>query len=267
MRVRGRAASRLAMAGLMSAVLALAGLAVAGCSGGGGSASASSSVSSSRTNGDTASVVIPKMLAATKAATSVHVAGWTGSGAKHFTINANVFRSGDAAGSIAENGATVSIILLDGTVYAKVTSQSLQIEGLPAAECAVMCGKYLRLLPSDGTNLASDLSMSGLLDTAGMSGLFRGDSAGLFLPGTYHSLKVLTFNDGVRACARRACLGVAVSRAFLLPGTLFAAVLEVELGSGSGSATSRGRRQPEPALTIRRASRRPPASDRALTYL
>jgi hypothetical protein len=131
-----------------SAAIALT--ACSGASSGGGAAHRS------------AATLISQMKAAVNGATSMHLAGQLPNGGRPVALDLGVHRTGGLAGTITENGVPLRLIGALGIVYVQATPAFLRELKAPTTVCAVMCGKYVQLSGSQGTELAAGLSMVSL---------------------------------------------------------------------------------------------------------
>lgn len=161
------------------AAAACAAIVIAGCGGSGsptGSASSSASgAASSPASGaasspaasggatePTAAALITAMQASVRQASSVHVAGHLASNGLPISVDLDMHRNGDISGSESVNGAPFQVTGVNGTIYIKATRSFLQQVKAPTSACAVLCGKWLQLTPSQAKQLTGDLSMSSL---------------------------------------------------------------------------------------------------------
>jgi hypothetical protein len=135
-----------------------AAIVIAGC---GGSGSTSSSVSPATTE-PTSTALVTSMQASVRAASSVHVAGHLTNSGAPISVNLDMHRNGDVAGTVSQNGAPFQVIAVSGRIYIKATRAFLQEVKAPANACAVVCGKWLQLTPAEAKQLTGDLSMSSL---------------------------------------------------------------------------------------------------------
>jgi hypothetical protein len=106
--------------------------------------------------------VLSEAMAAFKAAKSVHVIGTIGEQGKHYTLNLSMTRAGGLSGQMAQAGAGFALLSTHGSTYIKMSHAFLQYLKLPAAACALMCGKYFKLTPAQASQLTGDISMSSL---------------------------------------------------------------------------------------------------------
>jgi hypothetical protein len=100
------------------------------------------------------------MQASVRQANSVHVAGHLANNGAPISVNLNMHRNGDVAGTESLNGAPFQVIGLRGTVYVKATRLFLQEVKAPPSACAVACGKWLLVTPAQASQLTGDFSMS-----------------------------------------------------------------------------------------------------------
>jgi hypothetical protein len=106
--------------------------------------------------------VISQMKAAINGATSMHLAGQLPNGGRPVALDLGVQRDGGVAGTITQNGVPLQLIGAQGSFYVKATPAFLRELRAPATVCAVMCGKYVQLSGSQGSQLAAGLSMASL---------------------------------------------------------------------------------------------------------
>jgi hypothetical protein len=102
------------------------------------------------------------MQASVRQANSVHISGRLTNGAIPISVNLDMHRNGDVSGSVSQNGAPFQVIGLHNAIYIKATRSFLQQVKAPTSACAVVCGKWLQLTPSQASQLTGDLSMSSL---------------------------------------------------------------------------------------------------------
>jgi hypothetical protein len=151
---------------MTAAAMAVATVAVAALTACSGSAAPSRSGSSQSAAARPVAATIAEMRTAMRAATSVHLTGsLSGTGGKTVGLNVGLTRSGRFSGTVAENGATLTIINAGGKVYIKATRAFLAQLNAPAAVCSLMCGKYVAMSPAQGDELAGQLSMVPLLQS------------------------------------------------------------------------------------------------------
>jgi hypothetical protein len=100
------------------------------------------------------------MQASVRQANSVHVTGHLTSNGVPITVNLDMHRNGDVAGTESLNGAPFQVIGVHSTVYVKATPSFLHQVKAPPSACAIACGKWLQLTPALASQLASDFSMS-----------------------------------------------------------------------------------------------------------
>jgi len=147
------------------AAAASAAIVIAGCGGGSPTGSPSPPATSSGGGGNaepSATALVTSMQSSVRQAKSVHVSGHLTNNGIPISVNLDMHRNGDVSGTVSENGAPFQVIGLNGTIYIKATRLFLQQVKAPTSACAVVCGKWLQLTPSQATQLTGDLSMSSL---------------------------------------------------------------------------------------------------------
>ena len=87
--------------------------------------------------------MLAAMSAAMRGASSVHISGTVRQGTHIEGLDLAVTRSGGIAGQISQAGKQITMLVTRGHTYVKVTPAFLQLAGLPASDCARLCGKYL----------------------------------------------------------------------------------------------------------------------------
>jgi hypothetical protein len=93
-------------------------------------------------------------------ASSVHLSAHVLQGNTLAGLNMSLTRSGEISGQISVNKAPVTILATQGQTYIKLTAAALKAEGLPAAACSLMCGKYLKLPANQAKSMLSGISWS-----------------------------------------------------------------------------------------------------------
>jgi hypothetical protein len=126
------------------------------------------------------------MQAAVRNAQSVHVDGNVFEHGRPVDLNLGVTRQGKFAGSVTEDGVPLRVIGIGDRFYFKATARVLHLIGVPAAACAVVCGKYLETTGAQtrreigGVNMAtltSDLTSSLPRMTEDGTAMVRGQRA------------------------------------------------------------------------------------------
>lgn len=102
------------------------------------------------------------MQQAVREAKSVHFDGQESDHGLPVGVNTGISRSGDISGSIAENGAKLHVLSVDGQVYVKATPEFLKQFKAPASSCAAICGRWLALPKQETSPLTSQLTMDNL---------------------------------------------------------------------------------------------------------
>src|SRR5258708_20628890 len=147
---------RLLAATLVSVIL----LSVVACGGSGSSAGASRSATPS------AKTLASDAINALRSARSVRFDGTVTVSGQTVSLHMGFFRSGDVSGTVTARlvaGAPISVtvVSLGRTSYIMISKQYfsrvLQAAGLPAADCAKLCGKYLKVPTTRFGNLTKIL--------------------------------------------------------------------------------------------------------------
>jgi hypothetical protein len=151
-----------------SAAVVAAVLLVAGCSGGGsgtattGGSSPASAPASAGAPPDTATLR-QQVKSAMGKATSVHVLAVVSQGGSKVSVNMSMTRAGEMSGTMSADGTPVNMLVTHGHTYLKVSSGLLKSQHLPAAACALVCGKYLKMPSGQAKGMLNGLDMSSLL--------------------------------------------------------------------------------------------------------
>jgi hypothetical protein len=106
--------------------------------------------------------LIPSMQAAVRTAQSVHVDGDVFADGRPVELNLGVTRQGAFAGSVTEDGVPLQVVGIGDRFYFKATSRVLHLLGVPAAACAVVCGKYLETTGAQIEREVGSVSMATL---------------------------------------------------------------------------------------------------------
>jgi hypothetical protein len=160
-------------------------VAISACSGGG---------SGPPSGSERASVVLPRVTAAVKAARSVHVMGRVAAEGRTATLDVSFFGSTGFVGTVSDDGAMLGVLLTDGKTYIKINSAFLALAKLPKSACKAMCGKYVLIPAADAQGLIGAMSMSGLLNSV-FGKLPHTAGGDYFMPATYHGQSVLEFRQ------------------------------------------------------------------------
>ena len=145
----------------------------------------------------TAAQVVPELQNGANLATSVHVAGSLLQGTQTTTIDVTI--NGDSvAGYLGARATRFYVLSLNGQNYVKLNAAFLNAEKAPASLCATVCGKYVELPASSGSQITSLLSMQELnkeiFDTSNMSALTT--SGCTFSPASRDGQPVLECRQG-----------------------------------------------------------------------
>ncbi|HEY6279657.1 MAG TPA: hypothetical protein VIX86_25390 [Streptosporangiaceae bacterium] len=100
-------------------------------------------------------------------ATSVHLAASVAQGGKQVSMSVSMTPSGGMYGQMSLGSAALVILVTQGHTYLKITKSALQSQGLPAAACVLMCGKYLELTHRQSRQTLAGTSWSSYLGTSG----------------------------------------------------------------------------------------------------
>jgi hypothetical protein len=107
--------------------------------------------------------LLTSMRASVRQASSVHIVAHLANNGTTISLNLDMHRNGDLAGTYSQNGAPFQIISVSGTTYIKATRSFLQEMKVPSSACAAECGKWLQLTPAQASELTGDLSMNSLI--------------------------------------------------------------------------------------------------------
>lgn len=110
-------------------------------------------------------VLLRKMRTALQNARSVHISGTVHQGGKNLGLSLAMTSSGGMWGQISEDGAAFTVLTTQGQTYLELSAAFLKLSRLPAAACALFCGKYLELTPAQSQPLLSGLNMPSLMDS------------------------------------------------------------------------------------------------------
>ena len=138
-----------------------AAIALAGCEASGTGGASSSGAQASRE--PNAASLVSEARSSMRSASSVHVSGQLSRDGVPISVDANVTRSGDLAGTVRQHGASLQVIAASGKVYIQATPAFLREMKVPAAACATSCGKWLELTQAEAGELTGDLSVQNLL--------------------------------------------------------------------------------------------------------
>jgi hypothetical protein len=120
----------------------------AGCGGGSSNPSAASLISA--------------MNAAVSGGQSVHISGTLVVQNKIVKIDMSMTRSGEFSGTVSEGSASYELLVTGGKMYVAPNLAYLELQGVAASYCPVLCGKFADV----GTSAPSSLSMSTIFGTA-----------------------------------------------------------------------------------------------------
>ncbi len=98
-----------------------------------------------------------------RSASSVHVSGQLSRDGVLVSVNLNVARNGDLAGTVRQHGTPIQVVAASGKIYIHATPGFLREMKVPAAACATSCGKWLEFTQAEATELTGDLSLQNLL--------------------------------------------------------------------------------------------------------
>ncbi|MGB6453546.1 MAG: hypothetical protein WBH47_03560 [Streptosporangiaceae bacterium] len=126
-----------------------------------------------------------------RAASGVHVAGTVTSGSNKAVIDESI-SGGNASGTFRADGITAAFVVADGKVYLQVNPDYLKLAGLPAANCATVCGKYVQVPASQFASFTVSASMAHWTSAIASSiPSAAGDTSDLFKPATFEGHPVL----------------------------------------------------------------------------
>jgi hypothetical protein len=114
------------------------------------------------TTGRSTDQLVAQMKTAVRDAASMHLAGRVTTSGKSTALDLNVLRAGGLSGSITQNGVPLDLIGTAGKVYVKATPAFLRELRASAGVCALMCGKYVQMSGSAGSQLDGSLNMASL---------------------------------------------------------------------------------------------------------
>jgi hypothetical protein len=107
-------------------------------------------------------VLLRRMSAALRAATSVHINGTIRHGAKTLGVDLGLTRSGELSGQVSENRTVITVLATRGHSYVKLTAAFLRLAHLPAIACSQFCGRYLELPAAQSRELLTGLSLASM---------------------------------------------------------------------------------------------------------
>lgn len=147
---------------------------------------------------ETAAQIVPAIKAAVMAASSVHVAGTVTDGSNKVIIDVSI-DGRNASGLFHADGITTVILAVDGKVYLQVNPDYLKLGRLPAADCTIMCGKYVRVPASAFTQFTVSASMSHWTSAiVNAMPSAAGDTTDLFKPATFQGQPVLQLKQATQ---------------------------------------------------------------------
>jgi hypothetical protein len=167
----------------MAAIAAGGLVAASACSGGGSGPSSGA---------ERASVVLPEITTAVKAARSVRVSGRVITEGRTASLDVSFDGTSGFSGTMAVNGAALGVLITDSKTYIKISSAFLALARVPASACKLMCGKYVEVPAADAQGLTGALSMSSLLDSV-FGKLPHAAAGAYFVPATYDGQSVLEY--------------------------------------------------------------------------
>jgi hypothetical protein len=142
----------------------------------------------------TAAQVIPAMKAAVQSAQSVEMSGSGKDGSQKITFDMSFVGRSDLSGTFTENGATLTIEVINNTTYLKINQDFLDLARLPSSVCATFCGKYVELPASESSQITGSVSLSALTQRAfnSIPASVSKDTGDTFSQATYNGQPVLT---------------------------------------------------------------------------
>jgi hypothetical protein len=99
------------------------------------------------------------MQASVRQANSVHVTGRLTNNGVPISVDMDIHRNGDVAGTESLNGGPFQVIGVHSSVYVKATPSFLKQVKAPTSACSVACGRWLQLTPALASQLTGDFSM------------------------------------------------------------------------------------------------------------
>ena len=135
---------------------------LAGCGGGSGNPEAASSAGSSPRSSATAvtlTAVTTAMSASVTAASGFHVKGVYTWPSARLKVDVDLLKSGQMAGSMADDSEPLSAIYTGGRMYEKLTPRFLGYFG-KSGECAALCSKYVLSKPSTSRGLLRSMGIT-----------------------------------------------------------------------------------------------------------
>jgi hypothetical protein len=133
------------------------------------------------------------MQAAADSAHSVHLMGTVPVGSQNATIDMSLAVPSSLSGSITENGDTITLVGVDGTYYAEITTGLLKAAKVSPPDCGALCGKYVEYPASEASQLFGNLTIQNWL-SAGFGSIpsaARHSTVDVFEPTTYHGQPAL----------------------------------------------------------------------------
>lgn len=133
------------------------------------------------------------MQASVDSAQSVHVAGTSTEDSQSYAVDLSLAAPGSATGSVTYEGKTLTVVVVDGTVYIQVSTSFLQFVGISPPNCGTLCGKYVEVPTSDTSQFTGSLSMTTLFKKAFSSipSAVRHSTADVFVPTLYNGQQAL----------------------------------------------------------------------------
>ena len=149
---------------------------------------------SSPANPRSVSVVVPKIEAAMRAATSAHMTGTVLHGSQNVTFDLS-FVGNDLSGSVTDGSRSITITLISGSAFVKVDQNFLKEENLPAADCSSMCGKWVAVPAAQVRQAAASLNLPAItkLFVKSVPSAALSDNSDVFKPATLDGKAVLQF--------------------------------------------------------------------------
>lgn len=176
-------------------------LLVAACGSGSAASSAAPELSAKSpryAHGTTASVIVPQVRAALRAAKSFHVTGTAVYESRTLSVDMSFYGTSGLYGSIGGGSGIYWILVVNGRTYLKVNSAYLKTTKAPPSACASSCGKYVEIGGAAARQLTGAFSMKAFIGALTESlGVFAGDGGAFFVPVTYHGQRVLSYYEGV----------------------------------------------------------------------
>src|SRR5262249_49760966 len=107
--------------------------------------------------------LVSSVQSSVRKASSVHVSGQLSQNGMPVSVDLNVARNGDLAGTVRQHGTPLHVIAANSKIYIQATAAFLREMRVRAAACASACGKWFELTRGEASQLTGHLSMRNLL--------------------------------------------------------------------------------------------------------